>query len=1673
MEITTKVAPTRGAWQLTVSDQASQRRRWFAFNGRHTRTLGRLILALTLIWLLPAKAAPIQYIYDNLGRLVGVINATGSGTRYTYDAAGNILSTINTAGVSIIQFTPSSSAIGATVSIYGTGFSTTAALNTVKFNGTTATVTGTPTANRIDVIVPVGATSGTISITSPTGTAVSTGVFAVGGSQIPTISGFTPAQGGAGTALTINGTNFQSITTSNKVVIGSQYAVVSSASASSLQVIVPNRAVTGRIAVTTPFGKATSANDFYVDSTIPVVAGRIAMNGANLPVNINVAGKSGILSFDGVKDQYLGLGIGTLTCSPSATVALTLFAPDGTLLFSLGSVGTAGGSFNLPKLPLTGPYALSMKPTNNATCSFAVTLSSDLNIPITINGSSVSSGTTRAGQNARFTFSGTFGQFVGLGISNLTGASVRISVISPTGAVLINCVTIAVPGSSCTLPKLPVNGTYTVFADPSGIAAASFNVTLSTDVAGTLVTNGAAQIFTTTRVGQNARYSFTANAGENPSLLWSGGTFANNFALVFYRPDGTTYVPPVVSAIGPEGTRDLPNLPATGTYTVLIDPAGASTGTVSVKLVGESTSVLTINAAPQAIVLNAGQNGRYTFSGTAGQNLGLGISSYVSAPAGGQFTVKLVGPNGSIALPICLSYWSAPGGDCQLPTLPATGTYSILVDPIDTKSASFSVALSSDISGALIVNGAAATFSTTRVGQSGRYTFSGTAGQNLSVYWNGGTVPTGSNRIYVYNPNGTELTNAAFGDAASGRSSGTIDLINLSATGTYSIVVDSYGTNVGAVSILLRENATNALTLGGVASAIALTAGQNGTYTFTGSVGQQLGLGITALSTTPAGGSVNIRVMDPFGTLLFDCLSFTSAGGGCRLPALPATGTYRIGVDPDTTSSANLTLTLSSDLAGALAVGGVATAFTTARAGQNGRYALAGTAGQNLRLAWNGSTIPGAWSYFYIYQPDGTLLANTNFSDAPGGRGAGTLDMNNLPATGTYTVLVDPYGGNLGLVNLQATLLGTTPPAGQTPNGTIAIDGAATSVTLTSGQEGRYTFTGTVGQKLGLGLGTLAFTPSPNSLSVVVTLPDNTTVLVTCPTIFSPGGSCNLPPLPSTGTYTVRLNPGVGYAATLSVSLSADIASTLAVGAAVTTFNTTRIGQNGRYTFSGSAGQNLSLSWSGATIPGFYSYMYVYKPDGSELTNTYFGDAASGRVSGTLDLTSLPATGTYTIFVDPYSDSTGSVALQLVAENTNTLAVDGLSLSVTLAGGQNGRYSFTGAVGQRLGLGIRALTGTDVTATLKGPTGQTLSTCTFNLVNTGGDCNVPALPAAGTYTIAMDPLGTASSTFAATLSNDTTGTLVLGGASASYSALRAGQDGRYTFAGTVGQNATILWNPSTFVGNAYLSVLNPDGTILVSPAFYANSQATLDLSKLPATGTYTVFVDPSSNATGDTTLQLLPNATGVLLVDGAPSILSLTSGQNGRYTFSGTAGQNLGLGLSNVSTAPSGQLVPVTVYSPTGDIIATCPNISSAGGPCDLPGLPSTGTYVVTADIASAASATFTVTLSNDVTGTLVSNGATLTFNTTRIGQNGRYVFNGVGGQSVRLHIASSTFSGVPIKVLLPDGTIFNQTTLVSPSLDIALFNFPVTGPYAVLIDPASYALTGSLNLNLTNPFGP
>jgi hypothetical protein len=154
------------------------------------------------------------------------------------------------------DFNPKSGPVGTTVVIDGNNYLGTTA---VRFNGTSAAFTVNSN-TRITTVVPVGATTGMITVTNAAGTAQTERTFTVTGAA-PTIHDLSPNNGPVGTSVTINGSGFTGVTAVRFNGTSASFSVVSS---TRVVAVVPGGATTGRVTLITPAGTATSPGSFTV-----------------------------------------------------------------------------------------------------------------------------------------------------------------------------------------------------------------------------------------------------------------------------------------------------------------------------------------------------------------------------------------------------------------------------------------------------------------------------------------------------------------------------------------------------------------------------------------------------------------------------------------------------------------------------------------------------------------------------------------------------------------------------------------------------------------------------------------------------------------------------------------------------------------------------------------------------------------------------------------------------------------------------------------------------------------------------------------------------------------------------------------------------------------------------------------------------------------------------------------------------------------------------------------------------------------------------------------------------------------------------------------------------------------------------------------------------------------
>ncbi len=163
----------------------------------------------------------------------------------------------------ITGFTPTTGAVGTTVTVSGTRLT---GITGIRVNGTAGTIVGTPTATAATFTVGDGSTSGRISLSTPGGLAVSSSSF----SFDPGITNFTPTSGATGREVTITGTNLSTVTA--VTVNGTPGIIVGTPGNASLTFRVGTGSTTGPISVVNPAGTAISSTNFTVTNSVTNVA---------------------------------------------------------------------------------------------------------------------------------------------------------------------------------------------------------------------------------------------------------------------------------------------------------------------------------------------------------------------------------------------------------------------------------------------------------------------------------------------------------------------------------------------------------------------------------------------------------------------------------------------------------------------------------------------------------------------------------------------------------------------------------------------------------------------------------------------------------------------------------------------------------------------------------------------------------------------------------------------------------------------------------------------------------------------------------------------------------------------------------------------------------------------------------------------------------------------------------------------------------------------------------------------------------------------------------------------------------------------------------------------------------------------------------------------------------
>jgi hypothetical protein len=426
------------------------------------------------------------------------------------------------------------------------------------------------------------------------------------------------------------------------------------------------------------------------------------------------------------------------------------------------------------------------------------------------------------------------------------------------------------------------------------------------------------------------------------------------------------------------------------------------------------------------------------------------------------------------------------------------------------------------------------------------------------------------------------------------------------------------------------QQMTGAITIGGPPVAAVITApGSSARLNFTGTAGQQVFVKLSGSTFPSECGLVQLQAAD--GTVLADgCTS--GASGSLPATVLPATGQYSLLVAPndDGTGTVDVQVLGDTNHANTITADGPPVTAVLSQPGAKSVFTFLGTPGEKVFVALSGSTFPGQCDLVELDDPAGSEL-----SDACTDGATGDVDGTSLAATGTYSLVVRSADNDTGQVTLRLI-------TDHDQRGTVTPDGPPVMATVGQpGAESRFTFSAHAGQKVALEVTGSTF---PGQCDLVeIDGPDGSELNDAC--TVGATGSMTGTALPTTGTYTVLVNPAGPDTGQLTFRLIADHdqQGTISPGGPSVTATVGQLGAESSFSFGGRAGEKVSVDISGATFPDQCGLVDLDRSDGGALA---IGCTTNG--SGTISSFALPATGQYKVVVDPPNE-TGRVTLRLLS----------------------------------------------------------------------------------------------------------------------------------------------------------------------------------------------------------------------------------------------------------------------------------------------------------------------------------------------------------------------------------------------------------------------------------------
>lgn len=977
----------------------------------------RISLAISWLVLLGTLATATwafatNYVYDADGRLVIVTDDGNQSAHYVYDAMGNLtaIERFGANGLAIFSFSPSRGAPGAQVRVQGHGFSPNPSDNALSFNGATAAVIAA-TGNEIIATVPAAATTGPVSVTVDGNTATSSADFTVIDSlRPPVIHMVSPLVGAVGSAVTVAGEWLNPVVGQTSVRLNVKAAIPNSVTNTEVVFPIPANTGSGRVIISTPFGVATSVQDLLVaplgiDPAKIVQIKRLVPDAMGESFATGVPGEYAAVLFDGAAGDFITAQFSSI----SSDLTYALYGSDNKEISS-GSVDSSSMSIHMPGLEASATYLLLIRSTY-AQAQWDMMLEKDKEVHPS--GDIFPVVTTVPAQSKRFLVGLEAGGWFNLKVENMStpGSSGRITfnVYRPDG-VTIN------DGASCRASDACwIDSYYSMAGSRSIVATAPIDGARTMEFAvqvipakiGTIDIDAPTQQFHTEIPGQAVHLFFTAQGGENLGLAARRiNEMASSPFVLIYQVNSDLISTQWNCWIYTQGCSLNLNLNDGGVYGIVVrpDPDYRDT-TISFSMVLSSDVhiPMSLDVKEQIEIENDGQNGRLTFQGVEGDTLAIVVSGISTVPEGGSVACSVYKPDGTFLHSMSVSSVFRKGLLLNLPNLPLTGTYTVLVEPSVPTVAQFEISSGSGLN----LDAVPAVFSSSAQGEHAYFTFSASEGQNYGFGISELMTPDATSpiRVEAYRPDGSLLTfteshcRAQFEGCQ-------MRLANLPA-GIYSLMArwPAEGNQIMSFRATLSSDITASLIPDEPFELSIDRNGQSARLTFTAEIGETLAISVADQHLVPSLEAVSYAISGPDDAFLteFSILA-PRAGFITNLSNLVVMGTYSVLVTPRIGQIAHTKVIV--DTGHPIQIDGGPVSFSSILPGRSAYFKFDPASGSDLVLNVQGVEIVGEASnpHAIVYGPSGTFLASCEIQGA-----SCSLELDNS-AAGMHAVIVSAYG---------------------------------------------------------------------------------------------------------------------------------------------------------------------------------------------------------------------------------------------------------------------------------------------------------------------------------------------------------------------------------------------------------------------------------------------------------------------------------------------------------------------------------------------------------------------------------------------------------------------------------------------------------------------------------------